>query len=664
MAGRQPKRRKTLQTLFCFWDFRCLAFAALLMDMRYALAVLCALAVVSAQVLYGGAMRPVFALPALILVGLAGALGLAALVWRNVPAPSAVCVASVVALAGWLIWRCVHSPDVWLAQTYLRLILGCLVVYLLFAAVLTNPFHRLTFVGILLVVAAAEALTAALQFAQPTTGPVFPWLSEQLRLWYGVSDKAFLRGHGTFLNGNHLAWALNAAGLMALALICWGRWGLKSKLVCLWGSLVILTGAILTLSRGGALGLGAGLAAFLALSAVALSVGARDRRWVAVLAVSGGILAVATVVFLVFQNSFQVQNRFAVLLDDTYRTTVAEAVLRQAQLDPIHGAGAGMFLYFGRQYRELRGGNDDIYAHNDWAQILADFGAPALALVLLVVGVHAVTGFRSFRDVLRRRMSTHARPQSHVAALGLGAMCCLAAFSVHSVFDFNMQIPANALLASALLGMLANSGLAPDRGTTRAGALLRRTVCLGAGAGGIWLSVLSWKAATQDVAWLLAENALLTDRPNEAISWAQSGLQNGRHSRLVQTLGDTYLQAAFLARNRTGRQYWSQRALGPLRESVELVPWDAWRHLRVAEAATLAGSDDEAKKAVFSAIALDPLSGRGYELYAEALERDGRLVEAIRVYDVARRLPENTHSSKSFGALSQRLQLLTKPSTP
>jgi hypothetical protein len=73
--------------------------------MHYLIAVLCAVAVVLTQALYGGAMRPVFALPGLLLVSVAGALGVVAIVWRNVPAPSVSCVFSVLAFAGWLIWR-------------------------------------------------------------------------------------------------------------------------------------------------------------------------------------------------------------------------------------------------------------------------------------------------------------------------------------------------------------------------------------------------------------------------------------------------------------------------------------------------------------------------------------------------------------------------------
>ncbi len=119
--------------------------------MRYLLAILCALAIAAAQSLYGGVMRPVFALPAyLAVLGVAGILALSALFWRNIPFPALACVASVAAFAGWLFWREMESPDPWLASGYVRLTLACLVIYLLFACIITNPLHRLAFISLLL----------------------------------------------------------------------------------------------------------------------------------------------------------------------------------------------------------------------------------------------------------------------------------------------------------------------------------------------------------------------------------------------------------------------------------------------------------------------------------------------------------------------------------
>jgi hypothetical protein len=626
--------------------------------MRYLIASLCAFALVITQVLYGGAMRPVFALPGLWLVALCGCLGILAILWKNIPPPSFACVASVLAFAGWLIWRELESPDPWLAGGYLRLTLGCLVMYLLFACVLTNPFHRLAFVVILFGAALLQAGAAALQFARPETGPLIPWLSEQLRAWY--APKWNWRGHGTYLNSNHLVWFLNAGALMALSLSCWSRWGLKTKILCLYVALSCIAGAVVTLSRGGILSLGVGLATLLFLSAFTLAVGARDRRVVALLAVAAIALASVSVGLMIFRNSFLVQQRFDEIVSDAYRPAVFEAVLRQAQLQPLLGTGAGTFLYYGRAYREMNAFSDDVYAHNDWMQITADFGFPALVLLIWVVGAHLIVGMRGLTETLRQRMSQHVRPQSHAAALSIGALCGVLAFTLHSFFDFNMQIPANALLAAALLGMLANPGLHLATRKLRVLGVLRRVVILTGGAAGAWLMILVFRAVPQEFLWLQAENAQLEGRLEEARAAGQSGLALGPHSRLERTMGAIYLAAASRETGFRERARWATAAAGHFHKSLETAPMDLGSHLRLAEALDLSGRGKAAYPDVYDAISLSPMHGWGYELYGRILESEGRLAEALQAYQVAAKLMGNVEARKRAGILSAKLLILSK----
>ncbi len=631
--------------------------------MRYLIAVLCAVAVISAQALYGGAMRPVFALPALLLLAVAGALALVAIVWRNVPAPSIPCVVSVMAFAGWLIWRTMESPDAWLAAGYLRLVVGCLVMYLIFGLLVTNPYHRLAFVCVLFLAAAIQASLAGLQFARMEAGTLFPWQSEQLRIWYApkanlTGHVVNLRGRGTYLNGNHLVWFLNTAGLMALSLTCWGRWGLKVKILCLYVALASFAGSVVTLSRGGMLGLGAGLTVFLLLSALALALGARNRRLVSILVLAAATVVVASVGFLLFKNNFVVQQRFVELVSDTYRPSVFEAALRQAQIAPLLGTGAGTFLYFGRAYRAMTSFNDDVYVHNDWMQLLTDFGFPAVVLLLGVVWVHGVEGLRSLREVLQRRMAVHSRPQSHAAALLIGALACLAVFVVHSVFDFNMQIPANALLASAFLGMLANPGVAGITPSARGRAFFRRLACLVCAGCAVWLIALSLRAAGPEYFWLEAENSKLRGNLNEAKIFAEAGLRLGRHSRLNQTLGEVYLTAAMARGEGPGRREWARRAGEQFALCVEDCAMEGRNFLLLGEARWLEGRSREAERAVVESILRAPILGRGYERCGDFLADRGQWREARQAYLVAATLPGSLDSGRSAAMMAKKLLIL------
>jgi O-antigen ligase len=82
-------------------------------------------------------------------------------------------------------------------------------------------------------------------------------------------------------------------------------------------------------------------------------------------------------------------------------------------------------------------------SHNDYLQILADAGILGAIIALLFI-------FLVARDTLRA--SRHHNPA--MAATALGAASGLFALMVHSLFDFNLQIPSNALLFLVLTSVV------------------------------------------------------------------------------------------------------------------------------------------------------------------------------------------------------------------
>lgn len=586
-------------------------------------------------------MRPVFALPAYAVVGGIGVLGLVGLLWKNLPVPNGGCVAAVGLFGAWLLWREMAAAEVWLASGYLRLTLACLIMYGVFGWVLTNPFHRLAFCVVVLVSALSQAALGAWQFTHAHDGFPLPWMSEQLKLWYGgrFSDIA----HGLYLNRNHLAWFLNAAGLIGLSLSCWGRWPIGVKILCLYVALMSLAVSVLTGSRGGMLGLAAGLLVFCLCCAAVLIVGAKGRRGAATVAILGGLVLLGGGISLVFENSFFVQDRFERLLDDSYRGYVFDAVLRQFQLAPLLGTGPGTFAYYARQFRETQALFDDVYAHDDWLQLAADFGFPALALLGVVVIVHVANGWRGLLAVLRARMRSSSRPQSHSAAILIAALSCLAVFGVHSAFDFNMQIPANALLAAACLGILANTGVEGGRRSGAAGFFRRLPGFLVLGGLGIWLLGEVWRAAEPEYETLQAENAVLQGDWEAALVHTGKGQRAGAtNPSLSEMRGTALLLRSYSQSTSAGRWADERDAVRELSTAVAMAPLDWRRHLQWLEALMRTGQLREAEKEVFVTVALNPAHGRAYELYSEILESRGEFSDALRLYTLSRACPGGT----------------------
>jgi O-antigen ligase len=87
------------------------------------------------------------------------------------------------------------------------------------------------------------------------------------------------------------------------------------------------------------------------------------------------------------------------------------------------------------------------YMHNDVLQFIVETGWPGF---ILLTGTYLVFLVDSFRRI--RRMVFYTDPQKFFIAVG--AFSGLVSISFHSFFDFNLQIPANAVYFVVLLAIL------------------------------------------------------------------------------------------------------------------------------------------------------------------------------------------------------------------
>ncbi len=119
------------------------------------------------------------------------------------------------------------------------------------------------------------------------------------------------------------------------------------------------------------------------------------------------------------------------------------------------GVGPGHGDYRFREYRpvdvQLRPG----HAHNDYLNALADWGLAGTALVaaaFLAIGWSVAKTWRTVRGP----PDDFARKKSNKFAVLIGAMLGLAAILLHSFGDFNMHVPANAIVVVTLMVLLSS----------------------------------------------------------------------------------------------------------------------------------------------------------------------------------------------------------------
>lgn len=290
--------------------------------------------------------------------------------------------------------------------------------------------------GAVLAVCAAQSLFGAVQWSR---GP------DRI---YGRLSPIVTTPFGSYVNHNHFA-GLVAMGTLVVVGVALGRVKQGSSLTAPTAGLGGLAAALVaslaaSRSRGGLVALAGGMGVLAALSMLPgrPAPGRRPLRGIA-------IAAAALMAFGLAVVPSASRRHLGTLLSgpsDTsgqYRLDVAAGTLRLALAHPLLGSGLGAFADAFPEFKQGHGEVRTTHAESDALELLAEAG---LAGMLMVTWLGAAVA-RGFRD--RQERSRDAARNG----LALGALAAVGALLVHSLFDFNLRLPANALVFCSLLGL-------------------------------------------------------------------------------------------------------------------------------------------------------------------------------------------------------------------
>jgi O-antigen ligase len=267
-------------------------------------------------------------------------------------------------------------------------------------------------------------------------------------LLYGRIPVPTVSPFGPFVSKNHFASYVGMAALLALGLSAGlasrrsGRrwmtgWRASGVVLALVAALAMALGVLVSLSRGGAISLALGLLAFTALR---LRQRRGDGRIGPVLPSLAIAAALATLLLIVLPP--EAHERLRSLAGASFRLDTWRDALRMASSSPWVGQGLGSFEDAYPRYKHGHGELRVEHAENDYLETLAEAGVAGFAVVLAMLLLSAIR-------VLA------ARPPSVLGGLRAGTAGGLAALLAHSVFDFNLRIPSNAILAAFLASVAA-----------------------------------------------------------------------------------------------------------------------------------------------------------------------------------------------------------------
>lgn len=609
-------------------------------------------ALLCVHVLIGGT-RLVFSLPGYGVLAVVGLLS-PFLHRKSLVTPNIVCWIATAVFFVYILLRSFFSAVPYLARFDLYLALASLIVYIITARYFVVPKFRWAVLIALMGVALINVFWGLLQYVRGGDVALFEFLQPADYGW---------RASGFFICPNHLAGFMEFIAIMSWSMVFWSRRQLWLKIVGGYTGAAAIAAILMTGSRGGYLSLFVGLCVFATLSLLALYRSSNEKFNVALCGtILLGALAMVVIVGFVSQD-VALRFRTVDIQGSTFtRWHLWEAAAQQFQQAPLVGTGAGTYLYYGRQFRNPEVQGDPGHVHNDYLELLAEYGLVGGVLFLAMVAVHVWTGGRVLFWFVTTRGSRLRRLRSDALALNIGGLSVLASIATHSLIDFNMHIPANALVAAFILGMLANPGaLVPfnEKDVPR----FSRVMKWAGPAAGLWLLALALPTLPAEIYAERARTAYRDRQFAEAISFAEKGRAfDARNPYLWLYQGQSYTELAYAAGEENGgtRLAW-ENAAQAYEQGLKHYPMDKWLLLGMGEALDELGRHNEARPYFERAVHWDPNSAPVRFLYGRHLHQAGRFDEAEREYNTSVRIHPNHAARLGLSHLNRDRQAQTGP---
>ncbi len=407
------------------------------------------------------------------------------------------------------------------------------------------------------------------------------------------------RGSGTFICPNHLAGFLEMLLPLGLAFAMTGRVRPVPRILLGYASLVILGGIGVSISRGGWLATGVSLLLLFALFI------RKNRYRIPALLLMVILFGGAS---LFYRESRDAQHRVQEMLtngipnDSQIRFSIWRAALEMWRDHVWLGLGPGHFDYRFPQYRPLYVQARPGYVHNDYLNCLADWGVVGTLLILSAWVLIFIGVFKTWKYVRREESALGTRP-SNRAAFVLGATIGLVAILIHSFLDFNMQIPANAILAITLMAALSGCmRFTSERYWWRLG-LAGRIVATVIGAAGIVYLSSQGALAAQEYYWI--SRARIEPEPGRKLdALKRSAAANPANFEITYAVGESLRALSWLGN--TGFEKRATEAIEWFERGTRLNPYDAYNYLRIGMCLDWLGRHDEARPYYEEALKLDP----------------------------------------------------------
>jgi len=436
------------------------------------------------------------------------------------------------------------------------------------------------------------------------------WLSNHLDFFlFGPAENLQLhyapRWLGTYGCPNHYGSLLVMAFGATLALGSLSKLPWPLRIVLFYLAIMMMVGVIYSASRGAWMAL-----IFSIIGLVIFGIRNGTMKWW--VPIAGAVVLAATCYFL-FITSPIAKERWASTQDifsgnnfQTYiRVELARDALIIAHGHPLFGTGPGTFVFVHPRYQDSTFGYKAVLTHDDYLNCLDDYGLVGFSLAVVFVALVTLKFFRPL-DIDHR---WHDRV---LVATGFAAW---AAYVIHSWVDFNLHIPANAMMLFALTGLGLSRLKVEESMTKHWSTLSLDRFGRGLGRGLVVVSVIYGvevgRTAMSDLIYEPAFAQMDVVAHSETILHAQDALAWDRgNANAWLLLGDIYRNKAAIQSDMEGRLKDGQKSMDAYKEALKANPLDDTIFARMGMAFDVMRRFPEAFFCYQQAVTEEPYNGQ------------------------------------------------------
>ena len=402
---------------------------------------------------------------------------------------------------------------------------------------------------------------------------VYQFVANSTRVWVLHTTYPH-RGTGTFISPNNLSGFLEMILPLALAYTLTSRMKALPRIFTGYAALVILAGVVVTASRGSWIATALALIVFFAVLMFHHTHRLPAAALLGLIILGGFYFVPRDAIFMSRVRSLQSTNGN---IPNNGRFLIWHAALQLWRENPWWGDGPAHFNYRFGKYRPALIQLSPDRTHNDYVNTLTDYGIVGLALIVIAVIIVFACAIWTWRYV-RGSPNTLGEHRSNKLSLVLGASIGLVAILIHSFMDFNMHIPADALIAVTLMALLTSYvRFATERYWFTARLLPKTLLTLALAGGLIYLGSQAARSAQESI-WLMRAEKSETNSSAQIAALEKAFSVEPKNFQTARNLGEVFRQKSWPYND--GYKEDTREAMKWFNRSIELNPYDDSSYLR------------------------------------------------------------------------------------